>query len=87
MSKSKRILTNWILTAEESNLPEFNPAITAFRDWYKEICNSKLTPITNGFTEGVNNKIKVLKRVTYGMRNFETKEIEFYICLIEKYLL
>ena len=68
--KSKRILTNWILTAEESNLPEFKPAITAFRDWYKEICNSKLTPITNGFTEGVNNKIKVLKRVTYGMRNF-----------------
>ena len=28
-------------------------------------------PYTNGFTEGCNNKIKVLKRNTYGYRNFE----------------
>nr|WP_314464375.1 transposase [uncultured Clostridium sp.] len=26
--------------------------------------------ITNGVTEGVNNKIKVLKRNSYGIRNF-----------------
>ena len=26
---------------------------------------------TNGFTEGCNNKIKVLKRVSFGLRNFE----------------
>lgn len=69
--EGKRLLTKWILVAEESNLPEFKPAITAFRHWYKEICNSKLTDDTNGFTEGINNKIKVLKRVSYGMRNFK----------------
>ena len=28
-------------------------------------------PETNGFTEGCNNKIKVLKRNAYGYRNFE----------------
>ncbi|MDD3613368.1 MAG: transposase, partial [Clostridia bacterium] len=27
-------------------------------------------PYTNGYTEGVNNKIKVLKRNAYGLRNF-----------------
>jgi len=27
--------------------------------------------ITNGPTEGFNNKIKVLKRTSYGIRNFE----------------
>lgn len=27
--------------------------------------------ITNGFTEGCNNKIKVLKRNAYGYRNFK----------------
>ncbi|MGI6040417.1 MAG: transposase, partial [Eubacteriales bacterium] len=25
---------------------------------------------TNGFTEGCNNKIKVLKRISFGVRNF-----------------
>ncbi|MBQ3136325.1 MAG: transposase, partial [Clostridia bacterium] len=28
------------------------------------------SPITNGFTEGCNNKIKVLKRNAYGYKNF-----------------
>ncbi|HBL84318.1 MAG TPA: hypothetical protein DDZ99_05265 [Clostridiales bacterium] len=32
--------------------------------------NSFDCPYTNGFTEGCNNKIKALKRVGYGYRNF-----------------
>jgi transposase len=27
-------------------------------------------PWSNGFTEGCNNKIKVLKRICFGVRNF-----------------
>mgnify|MGYP003401201015 CR=1 FL=1 len=34
------------------------------------ITNSFDINITNGFTEGCNNKIKVLKRNAYGYRNF-----------------
>ena len=34
------------------------------------ILNSFSSTITNGFTEGCNNKIKVLKRNAYGCRNF-----------------
>ena len=34
------------------------------------ILNSFSSTITNGFTEGCNNKIKVLKRNAYGYRNF-----------------
>ncbi|MDD6434619.1 MAG: transposase, partial [Ruminococcus bromii] len=34
------------------------------------ILNSFSYTITNGFTEGCNNKIKVLKRNAYGYRNF-----------------
>ena len=33
--------------------------------------NSFSTTITNGFTEGCNNKIKVLKRNAYGYQNFK----------------
>ena len=39
-------------------------------NWLNSILNSFLTPITNGFTEGCNNKIKVLKRNAYGYQNF-----------------
>ncbi|HBR30710.1 MAG TPA: hypothetical protein DD733_01370 [Clostridiales bacterium] len=35
------------------------------------ILNSFAYPYTNGFTEGCNNKIKVLKRTAYGYRNFK----------------
>ena len=57
--------------AEESGLKEFKEAIKAFRNWSEEITNSKETKITNAYTEGINNKIKVLKRNAYGFRNFE----------------
>ena len=29
------------------------------------------TRASNGFTEGCNNSIKVLKRISYGLRNFD----------------
>ena len=42
----------------------------AIHNWYSGIINSLYSPITNGFTEGCNNKIKVLKRNAYGYKNF-----------------
>lgn len=66
----ERILRQWILTAQEANIPEFKDCITAFQNWFYFILNSKDTPFTNAFTEGKNNKIKVLKRTAYGYRNF-----------------
>lgn len=64
-------LNIWIEDAKESKIPEFKNAITAYTNWKKSIINSCCQPITNGFTEGCNNKIKVLKRNAYGYRNFE----------------
>ena len=40
-------------------------------NWGKSILNTFDYPHTNGFIEGCNNKIKVLKRNTYGYQNFE----------------
>ncbi len=40
------------------------------RNWFSGIINSFDTNITNGFNEGCNNKIKVLKHNAYGYRNF-----------------
>ena len=30
------------------------------------VCNSVISSLSNGFVEGINNKIKVIKRVMYG---------------------
>ena len=39
--------------------------------WRTEIANIIDESVSNGFIEGSNNKIKVLKRISYGVRNFE----------------
>lgn len=66
------VLRNWILSCEDSGLDEFRACTTAFHNWSTEIHNSLKCSYTNGFTEGCNNKIKVLKRIRYGFRNFDT---------------
>ena len=68
---AKKKLLTFIETAKEINLPEYRKAITAYTNWFDYIINSKRTEYTNAFTEGTNNKIKVLKRIGYGYRNFE----------------
>ena len=41
-----------------------------FLKWEKEILNAFKYNLTNGYTEGCNNLIKVIKRTGYGLRNF-----------------
>jgi len=68
--EAKQRLARWNMLFYGYNLPEFNDCFKAFTNWQKEILNSFDVPYTNGFTEGVNNKIKVIKRNAYGIRNF-----------------
>lgn len=67
---AKERLQNWINYASKSNFPRFISVAQTMINWQKGILNSFTTPYTNGFTEGANNKIKVLKRNAYGYRNF-----------------
>jgi len=41
------------------------------RRWREPILNHFDNGTTNGFTEGCNTKIKMLKRVSYGLKNVE----------------
>ena len=59
------------LYVDVSNVPEFDECSKTIKNWENYILNSFTCPYTNGFTEGCNNKIKVLKRNSYGVRNFE----------------
>ena len=64
-------LSNWFMHAEIANLKEFKDAVNSYHNWEKEILNIFKYKLTNGFTEGCNNLIKVIKRTGYGLRNFE----------------
>lgn len=64
------LLSDWLLLAENYHFSEFNACISAFHNWSKEIINALSFPWSNGFTEGCNNKTKVLKRVCFGVRNY-----------------
>ena len=69
-TKGKELLSKWILIAQNSRLKDYQDCATTLQNWSKSIFNTFDYPYTNGFTEGCNNKIKVLKRNAYGYRNF-----------------
>lgn len=68
---AKKMLSDWILYAQDSGIPRFNECANTFIHWSEGILNSFTCPYTNGFTEGCNNKIKILKRTAYGYCNFK----------------
>ena len=67
----EQAMNSWIKSAENSRLPQFEKCAKTMRNWYSGIINSFSSQLTNGFTEGCNNKIKVLKRNAYGYKNFK----------------
>lgn len=68
--EAPRLLSNWLFLAEQYELKEFDVCTKAYHNWSAEILNAIRFPWSNGFTEGCNNKTKVLKRVCFGVRNF-----------------
>lgn len=72
-----------------SSIKEFNEVSETYMNWYKEICNSRLSRVgkrnlSNGPIEGRNNKIKVLKRISYGMTNFEHLRKRIFLIFEDK---
>ena len=68
--EASRRLSRWIMDAQKSGLKEFIQVSFTYQRWSKEILNSFEYPYTNGYIEGCNNRIKVLKRVSFGMPRF-----------------
>ena len=69
---AEKELKEWINTCNESGIEEFKEASKTIENWLPYIVNSFIDErFSNGFTEGLNNKIKVIKRIGYGYRNFE----------------
>ena len=67
---AEKMLIDWIEYAQQSDMRPFKKCAGTMFNWFSGILNSFDTKYTNGFTEGCNNKIKVLKRNAFGYRNF-----------------
>ena len=68
---ARKLLLKFILAAERLELSEFKECLSAMHNWATPILNSFQHKYTNAFTEGSNNTIKVLKRISYGYRRFD----------------
>jgi transposase len=62
-------LALWESSVKGQELQPFRALLPMLRIWRQEILNYFDHPYTNGFLEGKNNRIKVIKRVAYGYRN------------------
>jgi len=68
-TEAEQGLTAWEALVREQGPAPFRALFPMLRTWRQEILNYFDHRYTNGFVEGKNNRIKVIKRMAYGYRN------------------
>lgn len=74
-------LRKWATKVRRSDLSCFDSFLTTLENWFEEISNYFLDRLNSGFVEGLNNKIKTLKRRCYGLTNITTLFQRLYLDL------
>lgn len=64
-------LIDWLKKAE----PYYQKSVKTIKRWFGEIVGYFERKTTNGVVEGINNKLKLIKRSGFGLRNFRNFEI------------
>lgn len=65
-------LTNWVIDVLEKNNKYLNKFIKTFTNWYDYILNYFDGRWSNGMVEGINNRIKMIKRRAFGYDDFNS---------------
>lgn len=68
---AKRKIQAWIQQVQLSGLQCFDTFLKTLEHWWEEIMNYFIDRANSGFVEGLNNKLKVLKRRCYGIFNLK----------------
>jgi transposase len=68
-SVATRRINDWEKKVKESGLKYFNKFLSTLDKYMDKITNYFINRQTSGFVEGLNNKIKVIKRRCYGILN------------------
>ena len=69
--KAETFLTDWCNRARSSGIKQLVKVSNSLMAYRTGLLNWFDTPISSGKMEGINNKIKVLKRKAYGFRDIE----------------
>ena len=80
-SKAKAEINSWIRKVRKSGLTCFDKFISTLGNLMDEILNYFIHRYTSGFVEGLNNKVKVIKRRCYGLLNYENLFRRLYLDL------
>jgi predicted transcriptional regulator len=65
-TKSKEVLQEFMLAYKESGMEPIKKYVESIQKDITPITNAVVEEYSNGFVEGTNNKLKVIKRVSYG---------------------
>lgn len=69
-------LLDWIKDAEGT----FKDNMGTLKSWFPEITTYFETRTTSGVVEGINNRLKLIKRLGYGFRNFSNFRLRCLMC-------
>ena len=64
-------LLAWIDQVEALAVKSLSKFVGTLHNWWEHILNYFLNRVTSGFVEGMNNRLKLIKRRGFGYRNFE----------------
>jgi transposase len=67
--KASKSLEDWVNRVTESGLRGLEKFLITLNNWKDSILNYFNGKVTNGFVEGMNNKIKLIKRKGFGFTN------------------
>jgi len=82
VKESIAALNHWYDRVSQSKLNLFYRAKGTIKRWEQGIINYFKTKITNGFAEGLNNKIKLIKRIGYGVPKVENLKRRVFLSLL-----
>ena len=80
-AEAAKRLHHFVIMTHAADLDEFKACLTMLYNWSEYILNSFDCSYTNGYTEGTNNAIKVIKRNAFGFRNFKNFRNRIFIAL------
>jgi transposase len=85
--EAARHLDDWIAEAKASEIRQLYGMVNTLENHREGLLNYFLYPISTGPLEGVNNKIKTMKRQAYGFRDYEFFQLKIFTLHQCKYAL
>ena len=77
-SMAEDILDDWVKQAEQSKIPQLMKMSMSIKTYRRGILSWYDCHISTGKVEGMNNKIKVMKRNAYGFRDERYFKLRLY---------